>query len=119
LTIPIPPPLRPRANSPSKDAPSRVSINARVLKQPSLCLRPCLLEQMNSCEEKMTTTRSRYSSLTTIVTALFSLGSLLITPLAVASILGSVRGLIHDPQHRPVSGALVNSRVVRAAVQRV
>ena len=49
----------------------------------------------------MTTTRSRYSSLTTIVTALFSLGFLLITPLAVASILGSVRGLIHDPQHRP------------------
>ncbi len=65
----------------------------------------------------MTTTRSRYSSLTTIVTALFSLGSLLITPLAVASILGSVRGLIHDPQHRPVSGALVKIRAVGSAFE--
>jgi len=65
----------------------------------------------------MTTTRSRYSSLTTIVTALFSLGFLLITPLAVASILGSVRGLIHDPQHRPVSGALVKIRAVGSAFE--
>jgi outer membrane receptor protein involved in Fe transport len=72
---------------------------------------------MNCCEEKMTTTRSRYSSLTTIVTALFGLGSLLITPLAVASILGSVRGLIHDPQHRPVSGAIVKIRAVGSAFE--
>ena len=36
---------------------------------------------------------------------------LLPTPLS-ASILGAVRGLIHDPQHRPVSGAVVQLHAV-------
>jgi len=37
--------------------------------------------------------------------------------LAVASILGSVRGLIHDPQHRPVSGATVHLRAATSAFE--
>src|SRR5713226_10002147 len=63
----------------------------------------------------MKATRSRYSSLTTTPTALFAFGFLLIAPLAAASILGSVRGLIHDPQHRPVRGAIVKLRAVGSA----
>lgn len=35
---------------------------------------------------------------------------------SLASILGSVRGLIHDPQHRPVSGATVRLRAVSSAL---
>jgi outer membrane cobalamin receptor len=39
------------------------------------------------------------------------LGSLLLLAVTVsATILGSVRGIIHDPQHRPVSGAMVMLR---------
>src|SRR5579864_2547103 len=34
----------------------------------------------------------------------------LIAPLAQATIFGSVRGVIHDPHHRPVSGAMVMLR---------
>ena len=51
------------------------------------------------------------------LTTLFAIGFLLITPFAVASILGSVRGLIHDPQHRPVSGATVKLRSVGSAFE--
>src|SRR5947207_7957782 len=40
-----------------------------------------------------------------------ALNSLLTTPLS-ASILGAVRGLIHDPQNRPVSGAVVQLHAV-------
>src|SRR5713101_983305 len=65
----------------------------------------------------MKATRSRYSSLTTTPTALFAFGFLLLAPLAIASILGSVRGLIHDPQHRPVSGAIVKLRAVGSAFE--
>src|SRR6266849_5596790 len=65
----------------------------------------------------MKATRSRYSSLTTTPTALFAFGFLLLAPLAIASILGSVRGLIHDPQHRPVSGAIVKIRAVGSAFE--
>jgi outer membrane receptor protein involved in Fe transport len=61
----------------------------------------------------MKTSRSRCSNLP----ALFAVGFLLITTLAVASILGSVRGLIHDPQHRPVSGATVKLRAVGSAFE--
>ena len=49
------------------------------------------------------------------MTAIFVLGSLTI-PLA-ASILGTVRGLIHDPQHRPVSGAVVKVRAANSAFE--
>jgi len=39
------------------------------------------------------------------------LGSLLLLAVTVsATIFGSVRGIIHDPQHRPVSGAMVMLR---------
>src|SRR6266404_5168539 len=65
----------------------------------------------------MKPTRSRYSCLTTAPTALFALGFLLLAALAGASILGSVRGLIHDPQHRPVSGAIVKIRAVGSAFE--
>src|SRR6266849_6242537 len=65
----------------------------------------------------MKATRSRYSSLTTTPTALFAFGFLLLAPLAIASILGSVRGLIHDPQHRPVRGAIVKLRAVGSAFE--
>jgi outer membrane receptor protein involved in Fe transport len=37
--------------------------------------------------------------------------------IASASILGSVRGLIHDPQHRPVSGASVQLRAAGSAFE--
>src|SRR2546430_17670078 len=40
------------------------------------------------------------------------LGILLLAIAASATIFGSVRGLIHDPQHRPVQGSQV---VIRAA----
>ena len=32
---------------------------------------------------------------------------LLVPPIAFATIFGSVRGVIHDPQHRPIQGAMV------------
>ncbi|HWZ84183.1 MAG TPA: TonB-dependent receptor [Terriglobales bacterium] len=41
----------------------------------------------------------------------------LLAPLADASILGTVRGLIHDPQHRPVSGATVRLRAASSAFE--
>ena len=59
---------------------------------------------------------SSYSSLTTNMAALLVLGFMLTAPLA-ASILGSVRGLIHDPQHRPVSGAIVKIRAAGSAFE--
>ncbi|MBI3644984.1 MAG: TonB-dependent receptor [Acidobacteriales bacterium] len=37
--------------------------------------------------------------------------------IAFATILGSVRGLIHDPQHRPVTGAIVRLRAVGSAFE--
>src|SRR5437867_2399180 len=73
--------FRPRSASqltPPKDAASRVSLHARVLKQPYFVSSSVPAGADELREEKMTTTRSRYSSLTTIVTALFGLGSLLI-----------------------------------------
>jgi len=51
------------------------------------------------------------------MTALLALGFMLTAPIAAASILGSVRGLIHDPQHRPVSGATVKLRAVGSAFE--
>jgi outer membrane receptor protein involved in Fe transport len=41
-----------------------------------------------------------------------------IAPLASATIFGSVRGLIHDPQHRPVSGVAVRLRAVSSAFEK-
>src|SRR5258708_7079174 len=49
--------------------------------------------------------------------ALFVFGFTLSAPKAGASILGSVRGLIHDPQHRPVSGATVKLQAVASAFE--
>ena len=37
-------------------------------------------------------------------------GLLLLSTAATATIFGSVRGIIHDPQHRPVQGAMVMLR---------
>ncbi len=66
----------------------------------------------------MKTPRSRHSILTITMTALLTLGSMLLTaPIAAASILGTVRGLIHDPQHRPVSGATVKLQAVDSAFE--
>jgi len=58
-----------------------------------------------------------HSSCTTIITALVILGLMTAVPSATASILGSVRGLIHDPQHRPVSGATVKLRAAGSAFE--
>src|SRR5882672_4727263 len=58
-----------------------------------------------------------HSSCTTIITALVILGLMTAVPSAPASILGSVRGLIHDPQHRPVSGATVKLRAAGSAFE--
>ena len=49
--------------------------------------------------------------------ALLALFFTLIVPNAHASILGSVRGLIHDPQHRPVSGVVVKLHAVGSAFE--
>jgi hypothetical protein len=57
-----------------------------------------------------------HSSRTTVITALVILG-LAAAPSATASILGSVRGLIHDPQHRPVSGATVKIHAAGSAFE--
>src|SRR5260370_24922916 len=34
----------------------------------------------------------------------------LMSSIAVATIFGSVRGIVHDPQHRPIQGAMVTLR---------
>jgi outer membrane receptor protein involved in Fe transport len=50
--------------------------------------------------EIATTTRFRF--------VVFALGFTLITTLcAMAGVFGAVRGIVHDPQHRPVQGAMV------------
>jgi hypothetical protein len=42
--------------------------------------------------------------------AALSFVTFLFTPIALATIFGSVRGIVHDPQHRPVQGAMVMLR---------
>ena len=49
--------------------------------------------------------------------ALLALFFILIVPNAHASILGSVRGLIHDPQHRAVSGVAVKLHALGSAFE--
>lgn len=44
----------------------------------------------------------------------FLLLSLLSGPSASAEIFGRVQGIVHDPQHRPVSGAVVTLRAARS-----
>lgn len=44
----------------------------------------------------------------------FLLLSLLSGPSALAEIFGRVQGIVHDPQHRPVSGAVVTLRAARS-----
>ena len=44
-----------------------------------------------------------------VATALFSVGTVL------ASIFGSVRGIVHDPQHRPIAGAQVTLQANNSA----
>jgi hypothetical protein len=34
-------------------------------------------------------------------------GFLILAAVAFATVFGSVRGIVHDPQHRPVQGAMV------------
>ena len=50
---------------------------------------------------------THYTIRTIIIPALITVIFAIIPSAAHASILGSVRGLIHDPQHRPVAGATV------------
>ena len=40
-------------------------------------------------------------------TRIFYVGTLLLATTASATIFGSVRGIVHDPQHRPIQGAMV------------
>src|SRR5256885_7792952 len=42
--------------------------------------------------------------------AFVTLSLLLVTGVCFATIFGSVRGIIHDPQHRPLHGAMVMLR---------
>ena len=42
--------------------------------------------------------------------ALLSSVMVLMSSFAVATIFGSVRGIVHDPQHRPIQGAMVMLR---------
>ena len=51
------------------------------------------------------------------VSALLLFLFLLLAPPADASILGIVRGLIHDPQHRPVNGVTVRLRAASSAFE--
>jgi len=43
---------------------------------------------------------------------LLFLPPLLVAPLVYAALLGQVQGIVHDPSHRPIAGALI---VLRAA----
>ena len=45
--------------------------------------------------------------------------TLLLAPLANATIFGSIRGLIHDPQHRPVSGAQVKISATTSSWEKI
>src|SRR5712671_4681239 len=69
-----------------------------------------LRSRRSAVRHQMKASTFRFLSLTTIV-AVVAVSFLLPTPLS-ASILGAVRGLIHDPQHRPVSGAVVQLHAV-------
>src|SRR5882762_5683993 len=51
------------------------------------------------------------------VAVLIVLALTMTTTNATASVLGSVRGLIHDPQHRPVSGATVKLHAAGSAFE--
>ena len=42
-----------------------------------------------------------------ISTVVVLMSSVVMHPLAMATIFGSVRGIVHDPQHRPIQGAMV------------
>src|ERR1700722_9525193 len=46
------------------------------------------------------------------VVVVFAIGLLAAVPLARATIFGSVRGIVHDPQHRPIAGADVKLQSV-------
>src|ERR1700691_4713103 len=41
---------------------------------------------------------------------------LLATPLAFASLLGQVQGIVHDPGHRPIAGAHIVLRAAHSAL---
>src|SRR6267142_5236043 len=65
----------------------------------------------------MKTSRFSHARSATILTALLVVSLVSTVPRANASILGSVRGLIHDPQHRPVSGAKVKLQAAGSAFE--
>src|SRR6266850_457513 len=65
----------------------------------------------------MKTSRFSHARSATILTALLVVSLVSTVPSANASILGSVRGLIHDPQHRPVTGATVKLQAAGSAFQ--
>ena len=49
------------------------------------------------------------------VVCLLAAASLMFAPAARSDVVGSVRGIVHDPQHRPISGASVQLRAVNSA----
>ena len=52
--------------------------------------------------------RSRSISLTRLLLLMFIVGSALyFVPQTLASIFGTVRGIVHDVQHRPIPGAQI------------
>jgi outer membrane cobalamin receptor len=46
---------------------------------------------------------------------LFLIGFLAAVPLAQATIFGSIRGIVHDPQHRPIAGADIKLQAATSA----
>ena len=46
---------------------------------------------------------------------LFVAAMLMLTTAAFANIYGAIRGVVHDPQHRPVEGAMVMLRAKSSA----
>src|ERR1700726_4652650 len=44
------------------------------------------------------------------IALLLSSAVVLMSTIAVATIFGAVRGIVHDPQHRPIQGAMVMLR---------
>ena len=47
-------------------------------------------------------------------------GALLLFPvLAAATIFGNIRGIIHDPQHRPIEGATVTLHALNSGLTQV
>src|SRR5580700_10067501 len=55
------------------------------------------------------------ASMRKYVVFLLAVGYLACVPLARATIFGSIRGIVHDPQHRPIAGADVKLQSAASA----